>query len=256
MDAIKKVIDIYRETSKGWLDAGRFAEYAITYHSTAIEGSTLTSLQVTKLIENGITASNKSYTDHLMVTDHYQAIKFIEKHAAIKTKLTPAFISEMASILMKNTGSIVFAAIDSFDISKGEYRKCGVSAGNRVFPSYQKVLPMVKLLCDKLNDDLNTAQTIEEKLKISFRAQFELVSIHPFGDGNGRVSRLLMNYIQLYFDLPMNAVFKQDKIKYIETMETARRSDNLDLYYKFMMAQYQKFLKSEIKHIDNLKKMQ
>lgn len=256
MDKLKILIQNYRKSSKGWIDAGRFAEYAITYHSTAMEGCTLTSLQVTKLIENGITTPRKSFIEHLMVTDHYNAIKFIEQNAKLKTKLSADFISKISVIVMKNTGSIINAAGGTFDVSKGEYRKCGVSAGNRIFPSYQKVLPMVEKLCDKLNNMIKTAKTIEQQLEIAFLAQYELVSIHPFGDGNGRVSRLLMNYIQLYFDLPMNAIFKQDKIKYIQAMELARKTDDLKPYMKFMFKQYEKFLKTEIKHLENLKKLQ
>ena len=50
--------------------------------------------------------------------------------------------------------------------------------------------------------------TVEEKLQLSFSTHFDLVSIHPFYDGNGRTSRLLMNFIQQYFHLPLAIVYK------------------------------------------------
>jgi len=50
-------------------------------------------------------------------------------------------------------------------------------------------------LASSLNEKIKTVSTVQEKIEISFAAHFDLVSIHPFYDGNGRTSRLLMNYI-------------------------------------------------------------
>ncbi|MEO6328537.1 MAG: Fic family protein [Ginsengibacter sp.] len=50
-----------------------------------------------------------------------------------------------------------------------------------------------------------------EELNTSIDAHFDLVTLHPFYDGNGRTSRLLMNYLQLQANLPMAIVFKEDK---------------------------------------------
>jgi Fic family protein len=74
-----------------------------------------------------------------------------------------------------------------------------------------------------------------------------LVSIHPFGDGNGRISRLLMNYILAYFDLPLTIVFKEDRIKYIDALEASRNNEQITIFFKFMFAQYKKFIKKELK---------
>jgi len=82
-----------------------------------------------------------------------------------------------------------------------------------------------------------------------FKVHFDFVSIHPFGDGNGRASRLLMNFVQCYFGLPLSIVFKQDRIKYINALEDARSKENLKPFYDFMNKQYAKFLNAEIKHL-------
>lgn len=248
MESVNAIIQAYQKASKGVLNAQRYSDYAATYHSTSMEGSTLTSTQVTNLLDLGKTATNKAFWEHQMVVDHYEAMKFIAENAQQKKEITPQLISDIAALVMKSTGGQVNSAAGSFDTSKGEYRKCSVFSGARIFPSYQKVGTMVADLCAKLNKAMKNAKTTEEKLEIAFMAQFELVSIHPFADGNGRTSRLLMNYIQLYYGLPPGVVFKGDKIKYINKMEALRKSENPKPYVAFMMSQYKRFLKQETKH--------
>ena len=85
-------------------------------------------------------------------------------------------------------------------------------------------------------------------LQLAFEVHFRFVSIHPFVDGNGRVARLLMNYILAYYDFPMLFVFKADRIKYINSLYEAQESENIKPFYNFMVKQYIKFLKHEIKN--------
>lgn len=99
---------------------------------------------------------------------------------------------------------------------------------------------------------MQLAKSDEDKLLLAFNTHFELVSIHPFGDGNGGISRLMMNYILTYFELPMTIVFKQDRIKYIDALEVARNKEDNTIFFKFMFAQYEKFIKKEIKVLKNL----
>jgi Fic family protein len=54
-------------------------------------------------------------------------------------------------------------------------------------------------LLKKLNDSIDSSLSVAEQLNLSFDAHFNLESIPPYYDGNGRTSRLLMNYIQAYF---------------------------------------------------------
>jgi Fic family protein len=127
------------------------------------------------------------------------------------------------------------------------FRKGNVSAGGTYFVNYDKVESLVKELCDKLNSLLASTDSRFEKLEASFTAHFHLVTIHPFYDGNGRTSRLLMNYIQKVSDLPLSIVYKEDKADYFTALDETRKQDNINIFKVFMFSQYEKFLKEEIK---------
>lgn len=88
-------------------------------------------------------------------------------------------------------------------------------------------------------------------LNLSFDAHFDLVTVHPFYDGNGRTSRLLMNYLQQRNNLPLGLVFKEDKTDYFEALIETRKQE--DIFRGFMHAQYQKLL---IQEIDKFKEVQ
>lgn len=240
----------YARLSKGMVDFRKYAYYAITHHSTSIEGSTLTASQVINLLEYGKPAANKPYEHHLMVTDHFQALQFVIVQAMEKKNLTTHFVKSISARVMKNTGALVNALGGTYDISKGDFRLSSVRAGTRIFPDYKKVPGMVKKLCDETNQQLKTARTFKAKFELAFKVHFDLVSIHPFGDGNGPSSRLLMNYIQSFFGLPLSVVFSQDRIRYINALEQARKEEDIEPFYNFMFGQYAKFLNQEIKALN------
>jgi Fic family protein len=212
----------------------------------------LTESQVINLLEYGKTATNKPFEHHQMVSDHYQAMQFIVGEAVNKRLLSPTFLQEIGAKVMHSTGSIYKHILGDFDVSKGEFRLVSVRAGTRAFPDAKKVPALITQFCEEVNLGLQTVQTLQEKCNLAFKAHFGLVSIHPFGDGNGRTSRLITNYIQAYFGLPLSTVFKQDRIKYINALESARKKDSLQPFLEFMMRQYGKFLKEEIKKMESL----
>ena len=77
-------------------------------------------------------------------------------------------------------------------------------------------------------------------------------SIHPFYDGNGRTSRLLMNYLQLVFHLPMAIIFKEDKAEYFDALVQTRKEKDLKIFRGFMYSQYEKYLMLEIAKVQEL----
>ena len=246
IDEISESAGIYQRLSKGVIDHDKYTYYSITHHSTAIEGSTLTEKQTVNLLEYGRTAGNKPIEHHLMVLDYYQALDFVIRAGRELKPVTVQFIQAIASKVKMHTGETINTILGSYETDKGDFRLSGVRAGNRLFPDYKKVPEMIRQLCDSTNVEIKKVKTFEEKTNLAFKLHYDFVSIHPFGDGNGRTSRLLMNFIQSGFNLPLSIVFKQDRMKYINALENARSGEDITLFYKFMYDQYAKFLKKEI----------
>ncbi len=249
IEEIETLAQQYVVLSKGVIDYMKYAHYAAVQHSTAIEGSTLTISQVNNLLEYGKTAKDKPYEHHQMVHDHYTTLRWVIEKAQNKELLSVDLIKEIGAGVMKNTGTVQNTMLGSYDTSKGEFRLQSVYAGKRTFPNYQKVPNLVKQLCLETNKRLQTAQTFQEKIEVAFYVHFEMESIHIFGGGNGRTSRLLMNYVQQYFDLPLGIVFRQDRTKYIDALEATRNKEDSSIFYQFMFSQYRKFLKEEVKKL-------
>lgn len=237
----------YSKLCNNTINSEKYIAFSLTHHSTAIEGSTLTESQVVNLLEFGKTASTKPYEHHLMVSDFYKAFHFMEYHGVNSTGITIDFIKELGGLVVKSTGGFVNTALGSFDVSKGDFRLCSVRAGNRYFPDCKKVPKLVDDFIKETNVDLKKAKTFRQKMELAFRVHYAFVNIHPFGDGNGRTSRLLMNFVQKKFNLPYSFVFKEDKKKYIDSLENSIKFESLQPFYNFMFAQHLKMIKKELK---------
>lgn len=228
------------------IDWEKFNLMSISHHSTAIEGSSLTEDESRMLLSEGTTAKGKPLTHHLMEEDHYNALGLISEMAKKKILITPGFIQDIAAKVMQNTGGMVNTISGSFDVSKGEFRKCSVSVGTTIFMDFQKVPEEMKKFCNSLSERIKHVSKTKDIYNLAFDAHFSLVSIHPFGDGNGRVSRLLMNYILLYHKYPPAIVFKEDKADYYRALDESRKTESTIPIRDFLYYQQAKYFSKEI----------
>lgn len=234
-------------------DFDKFNLFAIVHHSATIEGSTLTEVETQLLLDENLTPKGKPLDHSLMVSDHYNALKFMLEPANLLRKISPTFIQEINAQVLKRTGQIINTVLGTVDASKGELRKSNVSVGNSYPVSYDKVERLLVKLSGKLNDALANPGDKSAMLNLSFDAHFDLVTLHPFYDGNGRTSRLLMNYLQQRSQLPLGLVFKEDKQDYFEALIETRQKEDILVFRNFMHNQYQKLL---MKEIDQFKEIQ
>jgi Fic family protein len=234
------------------IDHEKFNLISIVHHSTKIEGSTLTEVETQVLINEGLTPKGKPMHDSLMVTDHYAALLFTLNAAREKRDITVNFIKEINSLVVKSTGKTYNTVFGTIDSATGAFRKGNVSAGVTYFPNYDKVETLTKEMAVKVNSLLKKPNSIIEQLNLSFDAHFNLVSIHPFYDGNGRTSRLLMNYIQAYYNLPLAIVQSATKAEYIQALIDTREKDDVQIFRDFMAAEYAMQLKNEIKKFEEI----
>lgn len=209
----------------------------LSHHSTAIEGSSLTESESQLLLDEGITPKGKPLEHSIMEKDHYNALRYILKESQAKRKLTPELIRAVSARVMHGTGQMYNVAAGSFDSSKGEYRKLGVFTGRVSYPNYQKVENLVKEFCEDLLKKIDKLETPNEIYDLAFNAHYDLVMIHPFADGNGRVSRLIMNYILAYHNEPPAILHKEDRQEYIASMQVSREKEDPAIMRKFMYEQ-------------------
>jgi len=200
-------------------------EIEMTYNSNGIEGNRLTLKETYLVISEGITVKNKSLKDHLEAKDHYEALEFIMELVEHKK---PQTVSEQ---LIKTLHQIVVR-----DIEKewaGRYRNSNVMiTGARHKPPDAISVP---LEMEKLIQWFRKNESKMHAIELAALIHHKFVNIHPFFDGNGRVSRLLMNVILLHEGYPLSVVLKNDRKKYYDTLAKADEGD----YTSFvrMMAQ-------------------
>ena len=235
------------------LDYEKFCMISIVWHSTKIEGCSLTETDTKVLIENNITAAGKPLEDHLMIKDHFAAFQYIKVQAKQKRKFSIEFIKEIAAVLMKNTGGFTNTALGSFDTSKGDLRLAQVYVDKKYFPDFKKVPPLLEQLCTSINERIDKIKG-ENIIKLASDIHYNFVNIHPFGDGNGRLARLLMNYIQLYHNDVLIKIFTEDRAEYIDKLNETEEQSDLEVFREFIANQQIKFLKAEIEKYKKINK--
>lgn len=221
------------------VDYQKFYLYSIVTHSTAIEGSTVTEIENQLLFDEGIAAKGRSLTEQMMNVDLKDAYLHAFRIAAENPTYTPKLLQQLSALVMRRTGSEYSTIAGHFDSSKGEFRLCNVSAGigGRSYLAYNKVSQAVEDFCSWLNEEILKVdkEDIAACYRLSFEAHFRLVTIHPWVDGNGRTTRLVMNMIQRQLGLVPSIVRKEDKGEYIQSLVDSRDNDDSTIAQDVML---------------------
>lgn len=232
------------------LDYEKFYLYSIITHSTAIEGSTVTEIENQLLFDEGITP-NKPLAEQLMNLDLKAAYEKGFSLAASHTEITVDLLCSLSAIVMKNTGSEYNTIAGRFSSAKGELRLLNVSAGRggKSYLAWQKVQSHLEDFCKWLNESRKSVDknNAEELYKFSFLTHYKLVEIHPWADGNGRMSRLLMNMIQHEFVLVPSIVKKESRAEYIKSLAESQDADDASSFLNFMISHHKANLEEQIK---------
>jgi Fic family protein len=196
---------------------------ALTYSSNAIEGNTLTLAETAQILEKNITIGGKTINEHLEAINHAQAIDFIRDLAHTK-KDEPLSLDDILEI-----HKIILQKIN--DTWAGRFRAAAVRVlGSPIScPNYLKVPALMNELITTLKAADNHVATI------ATYAHLQLVTIHPFVDGNGRTARLLMNLLLLQQNYPLVIIDVKDRATYISAIQKALQGKEDD-YYNFMYA--------------------
>jgi Fic family protein len=198
------------------------------FHSNHLEGNSLTFGETKALILFGITAQGKPLQDHIEITGHDEAIKWIEDVVHKKEPLTEYFIRQLHTLLLKETYPVDAITPDGQPTKKqikvGEYKTTPNHVKTKTGEIFRFATP--EETPAKMNDLLEWYRTEGEKKEVNpilFAADFhyKFIRIHPFDDGNGRMARMLMNFILMQYGYPPVIIKTGEKVQYIAALEQA-----------------------------------
>ena len=208
----------------------------LTYTSNAIEGNTLTRQETALVVEKGLTVGGKSLVEHLEATNHASALDWVKKQISRKPKSIT-----IHDIL--NIHDIILKGID--DANAGHFRNVAVRiSGSRV------VLPNPRKVSDLMNQFIDWLQKANlDPVELAAEAHYQLVTIHPFVDGNGRTARLLMNMILMMQGYPPAIIRKRDRLAYIGALEQAQLGGSKDDFIQLIIKSINRSLNIYLKAI-------
>ena len=248
---LKQLVTKYRKLGiDNQIDYDKFYLYSLITHSTAIEGSTITELENQIMFDHGVSLKGKSIEEQSMNLDlkvaYEKAIELAKQHEPI----TVDMLISLSALVMKNTGKEYNTALGNFSSARGELRLLNVTAGvgGRSYMNYSKVPVKLAELCEQLNSGRAKSSTmsVDELYQLTFDAHYNLATIHPWADGNGRMARLVMNMLQFEFGLIPTKILKEDKEEYIKALVATREYDNLNIFRGFMTSMMEQNLQNEI----------
>ena len=185
-------------------------EIVMTYNSNAIEGNSLTLRETWLVLHEGITIKGKPLKDHLEAKNHKEAIEYLyELVSGKRCTISEHLVRQLHQLVVQETEKEY----------AGKYRDGAVMIGGAKHtpPDASQVPVLMKELMEWLKKN-------EKKLHpvvLSALLHHKLVSVHPFFDGNGRTSRLVMNVALMQKGFPLAIILKTDRKKYYSVLQKA-----------------------------------
>ena len=221
VDNLKKELDNKRPIPK---DTLRTLQEKInlewTYNSNGIEGNTMT-LRETQVVLEGITVGGKSIKEHLEAINHEHAILFLNDLVKDDDPITEWNI--------KNIHTLILKKID--DENAGRYRSENVTikGATHIPPDFVKVPELM----EKLILNYKTWNKYHPIIRATL-LHGELVKIHPFVDGNGRTSRLIMNLDLMKHGFNPVIIKKENRLQYYEALDKAHTTKDYTDFIKLI----------------------
>ena len=187
----------------------------LTYHTDAIEGSTMTLADTDAVLFHDTALSNRTFVEQLEAKNHQAALWWLIDELQHKTfAVTEKLVLDLHARLMNGILS-----------DAGQYRRHGVRiAGTRVtVANYVRVPELIQELCELRREDRESLITFMARQ----HAHFE--RIHPFSDGNGRIGRLLMLAHAMQHNIVPPIIVRERRSFYYKALETAQLNDDFAL---------------------------
>ena len=201
-----------------------------TYHSNAIEGSTLTYNETKLIINEGLTIGGKSVNEHLEVINHQEALSFLEELAAGSNTLNERDIHQLHYLILKG--------IDTKHAGVYRTKNVGVRKSDGSIYTFTDPLQVPDAM-DEFVAWVNGRRTLHPVVEAA-EVHDRFVNIHPYVDGNGRTARLLMNLVLMRSGYVPALIRIENRAEYILGLEEAQESGNKKRFFRAVaMAEYE-----------------
>lgn len=193
------------------------------YDSTGIEGNTLTFSETSYLLFEGIVPRTRSLREINETLNHKNAFDYMLKY---KGDITKEFILELHKLVVLNT------LRQDLVSQTGRYRNVQVFIGSSIPPKPIDVPIKMASLLRWYSINKNKLHP----LVVASYLHTEFEKIHPFVDGNGRVGRLLMNFILHKNGFPMINIPKKLRFRYYSSLQEAHHKGNLRPFVRYLLS--------------------
>lgn len=225
IDKLKKQLDAVRPLPIEQIkNLEEYFRIQYTYDSNRIEGNTLTLQETALIVNHGITISGKSVNEHLEAINHSEAVELILDLVQNKTNLTEYILKQIHSLILRGINKHY----------AGKYRNVNVMISGSTHK------PPEPFLLDKLMEEYflfyEANKNTMHPVLLAAEMHERLVTIHPFVDGNGRTSRLIMNLILMQHGFPITHISgdKENRLSYYKSLEAVRVENDKNKFYDFV----------------------
>ena len=237
MSKVLRMVEFYKKIAQ---EHGLFDNYANKIisdnaymakslkHSGAIEGNTITEIDTYNIITNAIPIQMalQKYREE----EVYEIIGLKQAHQfmyqTLNQPLTMDFLLELHHLLYKPIEKL------HMGIFAGEFRTYEVFTYRQ--DGTQKFYLDPDFIDDEVENMIEYYNNSSKSLENICELKLEFIHIHPFGDGNGRTSRLLLNWALMSNGYPPIIIKVEDKRKYIDTMDIYKVGEENKAFYEFI----------------------
>jgi Fic family protein len=181
------------------------------HNSTAIEGNTMTRAQVENVVERREIRAN--FTEALDVQGYSEAADWVYRNAADYQGVPISVVSEIHKRIVQLAWHLDPPPTQD---QPGAWRRSGVKVG-RLTVSLPPAIPADLADWSQSTADLNGLHPLVHAA--AHHAWLE--RIHPFVDGNGRVGRLVLNFMLIQQGYPPGVILKENRAAYLKALRNA-----------------------------------
>lgn len=179
-------------------------EVEYTHNSTAIEGNTLSLIQTKAVLEDGISIGGKTLREIYEVVNHQKAFRFIKKCIAEGKPLDEKIVKDIHALLMENILIGGVYRTEEVRISGAKHKPPAPSGMYKQIKNFYADMPY---------------RAESNAVELAAWTHAEFVKSHPYVDGNGRVSRMIMNYQLMANGFLPVSIAKENRLEYFEVLE-------------------------------------